>query len=154
MATPSDCDEAALNVVEQGLALFVKAAAAQEVARLTDAGARVIVLPVANVGVVVESKADGSEEIINRVELATKFDTSVVCGLMLSPPTSIPAHLTEAGRGALTLQFVVLQTPSPIMLLAAVVMEPSAHPNNDLRVWRFVNNKQHATTHVVDFETS
>ena len=111
-------------------------------------GERVVAVPVANVGVVVEA---AQRAIVNRVEIASSFDTTAVEGLMLSPPTEVPVNLVEAGRGPLVLHFLVLQTRSPVRLLAGVVVEPTAHAGNDLTTWRFVNNKLVASTHVVSF---
>lgn len=150
-------DSAALDMatdIERALAAFVKDAVAEEARRLTRAGARVLVLPVANIGIVIEENEEGSRQrlVVNRVELATSFDTSAITGIMLSAPAPVPAHLIEPERGDLVLYFVVLQTASPIALLAGVVVEPSAHPDNDLSTWRFVNNKMQATTHVVAFD--
>ena len=131
-----------------GLAAWVKASVASEVRRLVALGERVVAVPVANVGVVVEA---AQRAIVNRVEIASSFDTTAVEGLMLSPPTEVPVNLVEAGRGPLVLHFLVLQTRSPVRLLAGVVVEPTAHAGNDLTTWRFVNNKLVASTHVVSF---
>lgn len=151
---PRPADDAgtddAPDAVALALAAHVKAAVAAEVQRLASLGERVVALPVANVGIVVE-EARGGRVCVNRVELSSSFDAAVVTGLMLSPPVAVPPHLVEADRGALALHFVVLQTPSPVRLLAGVVVEPGAHPDNDLSTWRFVNNRAAASTHVITY---
>jgi hypothetical protein len=133
------------------LAEWVRAQMAAEVARLERAGVRILPLRVKNMGVVVEREGPGRpRRVLNRLELDTAFDFAKVVRLLVGPPTPVPAELST-GRGKLVYHNVVLGTTSPVTLLAGYVTEPSLHADNELALWRFVNNRLQAADHRVEF---
>jgi hypothetical protein len=146
MLSDSEDDAAAAPLAE-----WVRAQMAAEVARLERAGVRVLPLRVKNMGIAVEREGPGKpRRVLNRLELDTSFNFSAVVRLLVGPPTPVPAELS-AGRGKLVYHNLVLGTTSPVTLLAGYVTEPSLHPDNELALWRFVNNRLQAADHRVEF---
>jgi hypothetical protein len=130
---------------------WMKKESAAEAERLKSMGQPVLVVPVSNVGVIIDmvptpEKMAGKmrREVVNRIEAATAFDFNRVRQIMLSPATPCPV---KAGYSMLNV-ILTIDSPTALPLLLGYLYDASV-PGNDLRSWLFVNKLGLTSRHQV-----
>jgi hypothetical protein len=137
---------------ESAVAAWLKGQSETEVARLKGLGQNILLVPVCNTGVIIDTVISADKmagkvqrEVVNRVECATAFNFDRVRQVLLSPPCPCPL---KAGYSMLHV-VLTIDSPTALPLLLGYMYDTSV-PGNDLRSWLFVNKLGATSRHRVD----